>query len=589
MMSVPVMSDGIRSGVNWMRLNLRSRTRASVAMSSVFARPGTPTMRSWRPTKSDSRISSMTSLCPMIRLPSSVMICCRPTFILSASARSSGDSKSTVLSSTRFPLECVGPMGPWGGSGRTDRSPQPSLRAYPPTSLVCHPVNDVVHAELVRFVRLVDRFESRVRPLPVLRDVGVVVDHHHDPLRRIVVLVDRPEYRRRRIVILRHVERLDFEKRVEDRVVDVEVVDSRLRQHAEHLRLEVAPVRHPEVVDDHEAALLQKGAQAERLLIGHHPAAGLAQVGNRVLEQFRIVEGDDVGLLRVRVQVGQLVHDLHEVLFAGRIVVRPRQALRREAVIGAVADPHEGEPAVVRGVGPDLFTPAAPAEPAAEAATTLRQHRGGAADGQDRDERADDRAHYRSFFACRSRIAFVLRARSVSSFSICSSYWASGMLPLRSFNAAIWRSIASFSSTSFLIAGSLVSATSAESARPMPRNIDDASCPSLPSSIVACSVSSSPFCWNACTTLAFANSNASASDTWPLRSRSADGSLKAATKNSGNCVSFRSPPVLVAVITTRPGAAIAGRKAPLELLVLMNPTCCAGSLSSSFDHSATVR
>jgi hypothetical protein len=30
MMSVPVMSDGIRSGVNWMRLNLRSTTRASV-------------------------------------------------------------------------------------------------------------------------------------------------------------------------------------------------------------------------------------------------------------------------------------------------------------------------------------------------------------------------------------------------------------------------------------------------------------------------------------------------------------------------------------------------------------------------------
>ena len=26
MMSVPVMSDGIRSGVNWMRVNLRSRT-----------------------------------------------------------------------------------------------------------------------------------------------------------------------------------------------------------------------------------------------------------------------------------------------------------------------------------------------------------------------------------------------------------------------------------------------------------------------------------------------------------------------------------------------------------------------------------
>ena len=41
--SVPVMSLGIRSGVNWMRLNLRSSTRARLEMSSVFASPGTPT------------------------------------------------------------------------------------------------------------------------------------------------------------------------------------------------------------------------------------------------------------------------------------------------------------------------------------------------------------------------------------------------------------------------------------------------------------------------------------------------------------------------------------------------------------------
>jgi hypothetical protein len=54
MMSVPVMSDGIRSGVNWMRENLSSRTRASVWIKSVFASPGTPTMRLFPPTKSDS-------------------------------------------------------------------------------------------------------------------------------------------------------------------------------------------------------------------------------------------------------------------------------------------------------------------------------------------------------------------------------------------------------------------------------------------------------------------------------------------------------------------------------------------------------
>src|SRR5262245_6419619 len=236
-MSVPVMSDGIRSGVNWMRLNFRSSTFDSVAISSVFASPGTPTIRLLPPTNNDMRISSMTSPCPMIRLPSSVMICCRPTFIRSASARSSGDSKSTVFSSTRLPFRWLadgvcqeGPVGRAGQAGLArrmmghSRIPVRSDLPYLPDppglpDLVCHSINDVVHAEPVRLVRLVDRFEAGVRPLPELRDVGVVVNHHHDPLLRIVVLVDRPEYRRRWIVILRHVERLDFEKGVKNRVV----------------------------------------------------------------------------------------------------------------------------------------------------------------------------------------------------------------------------------------------------------------------------------------------------------------------------------------------------------------------------------
>ena len=50
--SVPVMSDGIRSGVNWMRENFRSSTRAIVWISSVLARPGAPTIRLLPPTNS---------------------------------------------------------------------------------------------------------------------------------------------------------------------------------------------------------------------------------------------------------------------------------------------------------------------------------------------------------------------------------------------------------------------------------------------------------------------------------------------------------------------------------------------------------
>ena len=42
---MPVMSDGIRSGVNWMRLNVMSSDCASVLTMSVLARPGTPMSR----------------------------------------------------------------------------------------------------------------------------------------------------------------------------------------------------------------------------------------------------------------------------------------------------------------------------------------------------------------------------------------------------------------------------------------------------------------------------------------------------------------------------------------------------------------
>ena len=39
---MPVMSDGIRSGVNWMRLNDSDRSWAMLAIISVLASPGTP-------------------------------------------------------------------------------------------------------------------------------------------------------------------------------------------------------------------------------------------------------------------------------------------------------------------------------------------------------------------------------------------------------------------------------------------------------------------------------------------------------------------------------------------------------------------
>ena len=44
-MLVPVMSAGIRSGVNWMRLKVQSMTSAIVRTSIVLPSPGTPSSR----------------------------------------------------------------------------------------------------------------------------------------------------------------------------------------------------------------------------------------------------------------------------------------------------------------------------------------------------------------------------------------------------------------------------------------------------------------------------------------------------------------------------------------------------------------
>ena len=84
--SVPVMSDGIRSGVNWMRLKSRSRIAASVLIRSVLARPGTPVMRQCPPVNSASSTCSTTSSCPTMTFRSSPRIRSRPSATCSALA-----------------------------------------------------------------------------------------------------------------------------------------------------------------------------------------------------------------------------------------------------------------------------------------------------------------------------------------------------------------------------------------------------------------------------------------------------------------------------------------------------------------------
>ena len=68
MISVPVMSLGIRSGVNWMRLNRIARAWEMVEIVSVFASPGTPIVRQCPRANMQTSICSIISSWPMMIL-----------------------------------------------------------------------------------------------------------------------------------------------------------------------------------------------------------------------------------------------------------------------------------------------------------------------------------------------------------------------------------------------------------------------------------------------------------------------------------------------------------------------------------------
>src|SRR5262245_19633036 len=92
MTSVPVMSEGIRSGVNWMRRNSMSSVRASVRPMSVFPRPGTPCSSTWPRHKRPISRKSMISSCPTTTLAISSLTRLRASRIRATTAASSDDS-----------------------------------------------------------------------------------------------------------------------------------------------------------------------------------------------------------------------------------------------------------------------------------------------------------------------------------------------------------------------------------------------------------------------------------------------------------------------------------------------------------------
>jgi hypothetical protein len=98
MTSVPVMSAGIRSGVNWMRLKLRLSVRLSVEISRVFASPGTPTSRQWPRAKIETSSSSMTASWPTMTLWSSLRMVSYPCFRRSTASRSEAPASGVAPS-----------------------------------------------------------------------------------------------------------------------------------------------------------------------------------------------------------------------------------------------------------------------------------------------------------------------------------------------------------------------------------------------------------------------------------------------------------------------------------------------------------
>ncbi len=67
--SEPIMSEGIKSGVNWILLNPRPRLSAIVFTSRVLASPGTPTKRQCPLLKIPISTFLMVSSCPTITFP----------------------------------------------------------------------------------------------------------------------------------------------------------------------------------------------------------------------------------------------------------------------------------------------------------------------------------------------------------------------------------------------------------------------------------------------------------------------------------------------------------------------------------------
>ena len=108
------------------------------------------------------------------------------------------------------------------------------------------------------------------------------------------------------------------------------------------------------VVEDQEPTLEEVVPQPLGLALGHVPVARLGHVGERVLEQVRVIEVNDNPAVAANVWVekGDRLEDPHQVRLGPGIVMRPTRLVLSVVVTGhdvgiRVADAREHELATV--------------------------------------------------------------------------------------------------------------------------------------------------------------------------------------------------------------------------------------------------
>src|SRR4029450_5095763 len=103
-----------------------------------------------------------------------------------------------------------------------------------------HRVDDIVDAEFVSFIGMVDWIERMVRPLPVIPDVVVEIDHY---LKAFLLIENSVEDGLvAHIIGWNHIERFYLEEALKHGLVDGQDLQRRLRQHLLDAILEVVPL-----------------------------------------------------------------------------------------------------------------------------------------------------------------------------------------------------------------------------------------------------------------------------------------------------------------------------------------------------------